>query len=209
MSKKSIVVTFGRMNPPHVGHKKLIDEGRRRAYERGADFMAVVTRSYTKGTNPLPPNLKVQLIKEFYRTNAPNLNVRHVQTYGELLGALKANGYNDIMLVVGTNRGSSFGANVRNTIARNNSNISATKVRTQARGAGSFVNFARLYPANFNQQLLRLAYNTIRNTQAPTTPPKSAKKSATSAKKSATSIKHSATSIKKSATKPGRRSTKK
>ena len=177
MSKKSIVVTFGRMNPPHAGHKKLIDEGRQRARERGADFMAVVTRSYTKGTNPLPPNLKVQLIKEFYKKNAPNLNVRHIQTYGELLGALRANGYNDIMLVVVTNRGSSFGANARNTIARNNSNISATKVRAQARGAGNFKNFARLYPPNFNPQLLRLAYNTIRNTQAPNTPPKSAKKS--------------------------------
>jgi len=182
MSKKSIVITFGRMNPPHAGHKKLIDEGRQRARERGANFMAVVTRTYTKRTNPLPPNLKVQIIKEFYKKNAPDLNVRHIQTYGELERALRANGYNDIMLVVGTNRGSSFGANARNTIARNNNNISATKVRAQARGAGNFKNFALLYPPNFNQQLLRLVYNSIRNTQAPNTPPKAAKKS--TAKKS-------------------------
>ena len=185
---KTAVITFGRMNPPHLGHKKLINKGIQNARQEGANFMAIVTRSYSKGSNPLPPNMKVAIIKELYKRNYPNLNVRHIQTYGEALGLLKAAGYTNIQKVVGTNRGSNFGNGAKTIVPRTSANISATKVRNAIRKSKNFEEFIRnpnvmqMYPRNFNINLLRMIYNEVKNSKAPNTPPK--KRATTTRKKS-------------------------
>ena len=174
------------MNPPHLGHKKLINKGIQNARQEGANFMAIVTRSYSKGSNPLPPNMKVAIIKELYKRNYPNIDVRHIQTYGEALGLLKAAGYTNIQKVVGTNRGSNFGTGSKTIVPRTSANISATKVRNAVRKSKNFEEFIRnpnvmqMYPRNFNVNLLRMIYNEVKNPRAPNTPPR---KRATTTKK--------------------------
>lgn len=188
--KKKIFITFGRMNPPHLGHKKLINKGIQNARQEGANFMAIVTRSYSKGSNPLPPDMKVAIIKELYKKNYPNLNVRHIQTYGEALTLLKAAGYTNIQKVVGTNREGNFGSGSKTVVPRTSANISATKVRNAIRKSKNFEEFVRnpnvmqMYPSNFNVNLLRMVYSEVKNSSAPNTPTKKRATTTTARKKS-------------------------
>ena len=187
-NNKKIYITFGRMNPPHVGHMKVINKGIANASNKNADFMAFVTRSYTKKSNPLSPNLKVAMIKELYKNKKPDLQVRHVQTLTEAYKLLKNAGYTDIEMVVGGNRRNNFGGSgSKSVVPREATNISATEIRNSMRKAASFENFLALgkYPENFNRNLLRTAYNRVRNPEAPNSPVKKRKATPTPKRKAA------------------------
>lgn len=41
----SVVITFGRFNPPHIGHQKLLDRVADEAYKDGSDYMIYPSQS--------------------------------------------------------------------------------------------------------------------------------------------------------------------
>ena len=53
----SIAITFGRFNPPTVGHEKLLDRVSREA--QGGDYRIYVSQSEDPQKNPLSPQEKV------------------------------------------------------------------------------------------------------------------------------------------------------
>ena len=101
------VLTFGRVNPPTIGHLKLINKVAEEA--RKADGTGMIYLSHTQDSekNPLPYPEKVKLIKKI----APS-NIRVVKTVSrrviDVLGEVYRLGFKDIIFVVGDDRVKDF-----------------------------------------------------------------------------------------------------
>ena len=64
--EKHAVMTFGRMNPPTVGHEKLIKKVHSIAQKHSAKAHIVVSHSHDNKNNPLPQNKKIGYIKKIH-----------------------------------------------------------------------------------------------------------------------------------------------
>ena len=62
----SVVFTFGRMNPPTVGHCKLIDKVLSVAKSSGAKAIIYPSKTEDDNKNPLPFKMKVKVLKDVY-----------------------------------------------------------------------------------------------------------------------------------------------
>ena len=58
---KKVYVTFGRLNPPTIGHEKLIKAVQSKA--GSDDWLIVTSQSVNQKTDPLPYKTKVELIQ--------------------------------------------------------------------------------------------------------------------------------------------------
>lgn len=99
---KKVVITFGRFNPPTIGHEKLINAVARIA---GTDDYKIYT-SHTKDKkkNPLSAEQKVGYMKKMFPTHKDHimLNVE-LKTIIKVLQSLQGE-YADLVLVVGSDR---------------------------------------------------------------------------------------------------------
>ena len=60
-SVKTMVFAFGRMNPPTIGHKKLVDKVLSVASNQKADHLIVLSKTQDKKTNPLDAQTKLKI----------------------------------------------------------------------------------------------------------------------------------------------------
>jgi nicotinic acid mononucleotide adenylyltransferase len=105
--RKLAVFTFGRMNPPTRGHKKLIDAVGDVATNRGGDSFIFVSSTHDRKKNPLPYSEKVSFLQQALPgTNI--INDPSVRTPFEASGYLSDRGYTDIVMVVGSDRVDEF-----------------------------------------------------------------------------------------------------
>ena len=63
--KKSVVMAFGRMNPPTSGHLKLIDKVRETANKQKAKHAVILSHSQDSKKNPLSPEQKIKHLKRY------------------------------------------------------------------------------------------------------------------------------------------------
>lgn len=100
---KTAVFTFGRMNPPTVGHKKLVDT------MKGikGDPYIFLSHSQDSKTNPLDFDTKLKYAKKFF----PDVTVGHkdVKTVVDALKFLEKKKYSAIVFVAGSDRIAKFG----------------------------------------------------------------------------------------------------
>lgn len=138
------VFAYGRFNPPTVGHQMMINKVINMARRNGAKPFVVVTHTQNTKKNPLNQNEKINIL----RTRYPNVEFlrtsREEPTPGMLVNRLRNRGYNNLTLVVGSNRVNSFSkipglknvrvvsAGNRNASASGIAGMSATKVRAMA-----------------------------------------------------------------------------
>ena len=167
MPKKAIF-TYGRLNPPTIGHHAMIDNLLRVATETGSDPYIVITHTQNRQKNPLTVEEKRSLIERAYpgvpvlATSKNEPDPTYIQT------KLKNNGYKNISMMVGSNRFNSkaftwtgipqLSAGVRNANANTGitpSSASATKARNAARRK-NITNFAQLVPSNNPMNLMLL-----------------------------------------------------
>jgi len=102
---KTAVFAFGRMNPPTIGHEKLIDTGKMLANSLDADFFVFPTRTHDIERNPLDFNTKLKFLKVFFP------EVRFVETSGQLFVVLKwlvDKGYTKAHMIAGSDRVNEF-----------------------------------------------------------------------------------------------------
>ena len=101
----SLVTTFGRHNPPHLGHKLGFDKAHDLAMNEGADQRFYTSHSQDRQKNPLPRDLKLSFLKKMFPEHAQKWdgddNVRTV-----LGAAQKAHneGYKDLHFMGGGDR---------------------------------------------------------------------------------------------------------
>ncbi|AIX39029.1 cytitidyltransferase [Synechococcus phage ACG-2014b] len=105
----TISITFGRFNPPTVGHEKLLDKVAREAKSSGGEYRIYPSRSEDPKKNPLDAGTKVKYMRLAYpdHSNAIVDNA-DMRTIFDVLTALDADGYSSVNIVVGGDRVSEF-----------------------------------------------------------------------------------------------------
>lgn len=102
----AITLTFGRFNPPTVGHEKLIQQV---ASSANGDFRIYPSRSQDPEKNPLEPNMKIEWMKKMFPDYAENIvGDENMRTIFDVLKATAAEGYTEVNIVVGGDRVSEF-----------------------------------------------------------------------------------------------------
>ena len=105
----SISVTFGRFNPPTVGHEKLLNKVAQQAKSSGGEYRIYPSRSEDPKKNPLDAGTKIGFMKQAYPDHANAIqNNEEMRTIFDVLTALDADGYSSVNLVVGGDRVSEF-----------------------------------------------------------------------------------------------------
>ena len=106
---KSAIFTFGRFNPPTVGHQKLLDKVKSVTYKDGSDYWVFPSLSQNAKKDPLPHNLKVQYMKKAFPECASQIvNDSKIVTALHAMSFLYDKGYTDVSMVVGSDRMSDF-----------------------------------------------------------------------------------------------------
>ena len=103
----TVVFTFGRFNPPTVGHEKLIKKVADVAGDSDFFIYAGSTQNSTK--DPLPHKAKVKWMKKVFPKYSRNIvsNSKAKDVFGVLV-ELYGKEYTDVVMVVGSDRVSDF-----------------------------------------------------------------------------------------------------
>ena len=100
---KSVTFTFGRFNPPTIGHEKLITEVIKLA--RGGDYKIFVSQSNNPKSDPLQYKEKVGIMRKMFPKYARNIILdAKLKTVFDISVSLYKQGYNDVTMVVGSDR---------------------------------------------------------------------------------------------------------
>ena len=98
---KCVYFTFGRFQPPTVGHAENFAAVKSKAGR--CDYYIYLSQTQKKGTDPLPPDRKLYYANKMF----PNLKGKirsGPRTPVEVLSELQSQGYDDAYLVVGSDR---------------------------------------------------------------------------------------------------------
>lgn len=111
LRRNSIVFTYGRMNPPTMGHELLFHTVEELAQWYHADHLVVVSHTWAKGPkskNPLPPDRKLYYLRKFF----PKINFKassaECPTVLDHLELLSKRGYKHLTYVCGGDRNNEF-----------------------------------------------------------------------------------------------------
>ena len=164
---KTVVFTFGRMNPPTNGHGKLITKVKRLAQTSRADHLIVASHSQDKNKNPLDTKTKVKHLKAMFpNSNIESSNPTHPSFIKQL--ALLTGKYDNLIFVAGSDRVPEFerllkqyngkdfkfksikvvSSGNRDPDAEGVSGISASKMRLYAKN-NDFTSFSRGIPTGY------------------------------------------------------------
>ena len=103
----SISITFGRFNPPTVGHEKLLNKVAQEA--KGGAYRIYPSQSQDPKKNPLSPNEKVKFMKQAYPDHADAISTSgDLRTIFDVLANLNDEGFSEVKIVVGGDRVSEF-----------------------------------------------------------------------------------------------------
>ena len=117
----SVVFTFGRMNPPTVGHGKLIDKVLSVAKSSGAKAIIYPSKTEDDNKNPLPFKMKVKVLKDVYGSIVDT--DRTIVSPFHALEKLDDKKVSNVTFVVGSDRVKEFKKNMGSHIKKNLSNI--------------------------------------------------------------------------------------
>ena len=104
---KKVVFTFGRYNPPTVGHAELITYAVKLAHRTGAEHRIYTSQSHDASKNPLAPRQKMMFLRQIF----PGVNFvddPSMKTAFHICKKLAEEGYEDVVFVVGDDRVAEF-----------------------------------------------------------------------------------------------------
>jgi nicotinamide mononucleotide adenylyltransferase len=101
--QKEVFFTFGRMNPPTVGHGKLMNVMAVKAGKM--PYKIYLSQSYDPAKNPLNYKQKIKHVRKMFSKHARNviLNTKVINVF-QAASSLYDQGYNRITMVVGSDR---------------------------------------------------------------------------------------------------------
>ena len=107
--KDKVVFTFGRFNPPTIGHEKLLDKVYAVASKEAADFLVFPSHSQNPKKDPLDFRSKVKFMKKMFPKYSKNIMSNNkVKTAFNAVSLLHELGYKQAIMVVGGDRVSEF-----------------------------------------------------------------------------------------------------
>ena len=108
-TSEGVVITFGRFNPPTVGHEKLLKSASSEASRLGYDLKIYPSRSVDAKKNPLQPGAKIEYMKKMFPDYEESIkDDPNARTIFDVLEACFNLGYKAVTIVVGQDRLSEF-----------------------------------------------------------------------------------------------------
>lgn len=176
---KKVVMTFGRMNPPTVGHQKLVDKLLATGKKEKADVKVFLSHTQNNKKDPLNYAEKIRFARKAFGKVIEQSNSK---TIIQILQELEKK-YTDLIMVVGSDRVGEFGglldkyngqaynfdsisvisAGARDPDSTGVDGMSASKLRALAI-EGDFEAFKTGLPKKLNEKDAQDIYDTIRST---------------------------------------------
>lgn len=101
--QKTVYFTFGRMNPPTIGHGKLLDVLAQKAGRN--PYRVYASQSQDKNKNPLHYKEKVKYVRKMFPKHARSIMINNkVKTAIDALVTLYDEGFVNVTMVVGSDR---------------------------------------------------------------------------------------------------------
>ena len=100
--RKPVAFCFGRMNPPTIGHARLLNTTARAS--AGGDYYIFLSHTQDSKKNPLVYNTKIDFVKSMYPQHADHVSYGSLRTIMEIMEFLYHNNYTDITYVCGNDR---------------------------------------------------------------------------------------------------------
>ncbi len=98
---KHVTFVFGRMNPPTLGHKQLLDT----AKSVGGDYKIFLSQTQDKKKNPLDYSTKIKFVKQMFPEHAAHIvDDAGLNTIVKVASHLYDQGYTDATFVAGSDR---------------------------------------------------------------------------------------------------------
>jgi hypothetical protein len=182
-----VYFTFGRMNPPTIGHGKLLDTLANKA--RRFPYRIFLSQSNDKKKNPLQYKDKVKHIRKMFPKHARSIILNNkIKTPFHALSFLYDQGYKKVVMVAGSDRVTQYdvrlnkyngkkgdhgfynfeggikiiSAGERDPDADGAEGASGTKQREYA-VANDFTGFARSLPSNMSNSNAKRLFNDVRS----------------------------------------------
>jgi nicotinic acid mononucleotide adenylyltransferase len=102
---KKVVFTFGRLNPPTVGHQKLVDKVVSAAKKEKADAKVFLSHTQNNKKDPLNYAEKIRFARKAF---GKVIEQSKSKTIIQILQELEKSGFTDVVLVVGSDRVTEF-----------------------------------------------------------------------------------------------------
>ena len=170
--------TFGRFNPPTIGHQKLVSKVSEVAANQGADHIVYLSKTQKPGKDPLSWHDKYNLFRKMFRS----INVSRDHAIINPYVALETLGkkYDNVIMVVGSDRVERFKGDMQKYLAefgiKNFDVVSAGERDPDAEGAegmsaskarqlavsGDFQGFAQALPSSINNATKKVVFDKIR-----------------------------------------------
>ena len=174
------VFTFGRLNPPTVGHEKLVNKVKQVAKRLNAEPHVFLSHSQNSKKDPLNYNQKFKYAKQAFGNIVYKSNSR---TVIQIMQELEKMNHKDVVMVVGSDRVQEFrsllnkyngkdynfnsikvvSAGERDPDAEGVSGMSASKMRA-AVSAGDQAAFMKGVPSKLSRQSAARMYSDLRST---------------------------------------------
>ena len=108
--QKTVVFSFGRLNPPTIGHQKLLQKIIQTAKRMSGQPMMFVSYSQDAKKNPLTAKQKISYIKKMFPKEARELKLKEESSLRNAMDiATELNGkYDNLVMVVGSDRVNDF-----------------------------------------------------------------------------------------------------
>jgi len=107
--KDTVVIAWGRFNPPTTGHEVVIRRVAKEARSRNADYLIYPTKSVDRKKNPLTFKQKVRFMKRMFPKYAKNISSdASVNTLIKAAQKSESQGYSNLVVVVGADRVKEF-----------------------------------------------------------------------------------------------------
>lgn len=183
--EKTVYYTFGRMNPPTIGHGKLLDVLSQKA--RNNPYRVFLSQSNDPSKNPLKYQEKIKMARKLFPKHARSIMVnKSVKNPMTAAAALYDEGFINIVMVVGSDRVREFdillnkyngqksghgfynfksikviSAGERDPDAEGVEGMSASKMRGFAKD-NDFVSFSQGLPKSVSNPDAKKMFNTLR-----------------------------------------------
>ena len=96
-------LTFGRLNPPTIGHEKLLDSLAKKSGKN--DYFVFLSQTQDAKKNPLDYNTKVKHVRKMFPRHARRVMInKSIRTIFDALTYLYSKGYQNVVVVVGDDR---------------------------------------------------------------------------------------------------------
>lgn len=183
--EKVVYFTFGRMNPPTIGHGKLLDKIASLAGRN--PYKVFLSQSQDPSKNPLSYSDKIKHVRKMFPKHARSVMVaKEVKTYMDAVVELYNQGFRKVVMVVGSDRVIEFEALItkyngkearhgfynfqdikvvsageRDPDAEGVEGMSASKLRAAAKD-NDFIAFSQGIPQSMNTKDTRKLFNDVR-----------------------------------------------